>query len=156
MKLEVYTDGSCFENYSIGGWGVYIVSDDQKIQFSGPCNCKSSLYSELVAILKALEYIEYYLYDVETIEIFTDCDFIAKIASQYSSKKKSIYRSKSTLKYKKLLNQVLGYTSIFQIEWHVVKSHRGVEGNEIADNLAKKAALISIKQKMGANPPKFK
>ncbi len=149
MKLEVYTDGSCFENYSIGGWGVYIVSDDQKIQFSGPCNCKSSLYVELVAILKALEYIEYYLYDVEAIEIFTDCDFIAKIANQYSSKKKGLYRSKSTLKYKKLLDQVLGYTSIFQIEWHVVKSHRGVEGNEIADNLAKKAALISIKQKMG-------
>ena len=149
MKLEVYTDGSCFENYSIGGWGVYIVSNDQKIQFSGPCSCKSSLYAELVAILKALEYIEYYLYDVEIINIFTDCDFIAKIANQYSTKKKSLYRSKSTLKHKKLLNQILDYASTFKIEWHVVKSHRGIKGNEIADSLAKKAALISIKQKMG-------
>ncbi len=149
MKLEVYTDGSCFEDLSIGGWGVYIVLNNKKIQFSGSCSCKNSISAELTAILKALEYIEYYLYDIETIEIFTDCDFIAKIAKQFNAKKKGFYRTKTSLKHKNLVDQLFGYMSMFNIKWNVVKSHRGIKGNEIADALAKKAARISIKQRIG-------
>ena len=147
MKIEVYTDGSYFENYSLCGWGVYIESKTRQTKFSGSCNCDNPLYVELLAVLKAFEYIEYYIYDVTTIEIFTDCDFIVKIASSYKTKRRGLYRAKSTLKFKKLINQILGYTSIFKVKWNVVKSHRGIIGNEIADNLAKKAVLLHLKQK---------
>ncbi len=149
MKLEVYTDGSCFEHLSIGGWGVYIVFNNKHIQFSGSCSCKSSVSAELIAVLKALEYIEFYIDDFDTIEIFTDCDYIVKAAREYNSKKKASYRTKTSLKHKSLMEQLFGYMTIFDIEWKIIKSHRGIKGNEIADNLAKKAAKIIIEQKRG-------
>ncbi len=152
MDLEVYTDGSCYEEHTIGGWGVYIVFGNRKIQFSGSLSCTSSFSAELIAILKAFEYIESYLSDIETINLFTDCDFIAKVAQDFSKGKRGFYRTKTTLKYKNLIDQVFAYTSMYNIKWYVVKSHRGVKGNEIADNLAKKAARIRIKQKRGLNP----
>ncbi len=147
MKIEVYTDGSYFEKHSTCGWGVYIKSEKGQIKFSGCCNCDNSLYVELLAVLKALEYIESYVYDVTIIDIFTDCDFIVKVADSYRAKRGVIYRTKSTLRYKKLINQILGYTSIFNIKWNAVKSHRGIKGNEIADTLAKKAVFLNLKQK---------
>ncbi len=147
MKIEVYTDGSYFENHSLCGWGVYIKSKTGHTEFSGSCNCDNPLYVELLAVLKALEYIEYYIYNVTTIEIFTDCDFIVKIVNSYKTKKGGFYRAKSALKFKNLVNQILGYTSIFPIKWNIVKSHRGIAGNEIADNLAKKAVFSHLKQK---------
>ena len=153
MILEVYTDGSCYKQLSIGGWGVYISFNNKQIQFSGSCTCKSSIAAELIAILKALEYIEFYIDDFDKIEIFTDCDFIAKIAQEYESKNKPTYRTKTALKYKHLVNQLFGYISMFDIKWNIVKSHRGIKGNEIADHLAKKAAKIRIEQEKGAKAP---
>ncbi len=149
MDLEVYTDGSCYEEHAIGGWGVYIVFGNRKIQFSGSCSCSSSFFAELIAILKALEYIESYLFDIETINLYTDCDYIAKVAKQFARGKRGFYRTKTTLKYKNFIDQIFAYTSIYDIRWNIVKSHRGIKGNEIADSLAKKAARISIKQKGG-------
>jgi len=153
VKIDVYTDGSCFDTFGIGGWGVYIVIDSQKsIEFSGSCKCKDSINMEFLAIAKALEYINMFLVGTDNIDVFvyTDSDYIIKLIKQKNKTNKKAFptRDKTSKRNKKILFDICNYqTDIDFIEWVLVKSHSGIKGNEIADRLAKKAAQKAMKNK---------
>ncbi|AEA34364.1 ribonuclease H family protein [Hippea maritima] len=149
MIVEVYTDGSCFEKHSIGGWGVYIIFNKKEIKFSGFAECSSSTSMELIAALKALEYLHQYSDEIEEIEFYIDCDYTAKLMKELKSKDKISFRSKTSFRNRKTLMLLAHYAAMFKINWHTVKSHRGIKGNEIADSLAKKAAKLGIERKRG-------
>ncbi|WP_084042290.1 RNase H family protein [Hippea sp. KM1] len=146
MIVKVYTDGSCFDSYSIGGWGVYIVFEDREVRFSGYNECQNSTSMELIAVLKALEYLSYHKEEIESVEFFVDCDYTVKLMKEFKAKEKISFRTKTSFKNRKTLLMLTHYASQLNINWHIVKSHRGIKGNEIADQLAKKAAKLRIKE----------
>ncbi len=153
MDLSVYTDGSCFIESKIGGWGVYIsINNNKTIEFSGSHACLDPLTMELFAIVKALEYIDTFIVDsslTTTINIFTDCNYIVKLLKQKNRLNKINFplRDKISKKNKLLLFEISNlHEQIGSINWLYIKSHSGIKGNEIADRLAKKAALQAIKK----------
>jgi len=153
--VTVYTDGSCFDKLGMGGWGVYIVQDDQTtIEFSGYARCSDSITMELLAIAKAFEYIHSFcihIHDTDVV-IYTDCDYMVKLAHARRKKNKPMFplRDKISRRNKQLLFEICNYIDDFRsVTWMNVKSHRGVQGNEIADALARKAAeTMSMKGKL--------
>ncbi len=147
MDIKVYTDGSCYSNLKIGGWGVYIVAGERSIKFSGACSCKDSTSVEFLAVLKALEYLDYYFDNIDRVSFYTDCDYVVKVIREFESKGKFSFRSKTSQKNRKNISTLLHYVSLLPIDWYVIKSHRGNKGNKIADSLARKAAQLYIKQK---------
>ncbi len=152
MEICVYTDGSCFVNQNIGGWGVYMMLGNNKtIEFSGSCKCKEPVYAELFAIVKSLEYISSFILHVKplNIKLYTDCDYFIKLIKQKNKLNKTNFplRDKTSKKNKRLLFEICNYQeNIDSIEWIAVKSHSGIKGNEIADQLAKNAAKKAIKK----------
>jgi ribonuclease HI len=150
MKVTIYTDGSCFQAQESGGWGVYLIQNSNKtIAFSGSKKCKDSVEMELLAISKALEYLNAFLMHIDNLDvvIYTDCDYIVKLINKKNrlSKRTFPIKDKTSKRYKQLLFDICNYQdNIKSIKWNIVKSHSGIKGNEIADSLAKKAAKKSI------------
>ncbi|WP_035587469.1 RNase H family protein [Hippea jasoniae] len=148
--LEVYTDGSCIDKdkadgQSVGGWGVYIVFDKKSVSFSGYIDCINPAYVEFFAVLKAFEYIDFYLDEHKNIDFYVDCDYVVTILKELSLKKKITYKGKLIRQNFSLIKEIATYLDKFEITWHIVKSHRGNKGNEMADMLARKAAKQKIK-----------
>ena len=56
--IQVYTDGSCHTQLCIGAWAAIIFIGDVKIILSGIEKNTTHNRMELIAVIKALEYIE--------------------------------------------------------------------------------------------------
>ena len=56
-KIEIYTDGSCIGNPGPGGWGAVIFIDGKEIELSGSEEDTTNNRMEMMAIIKALEWI---------------------------------------------------------------------------------------------------
>jgi len=56
--IQVYTDGSCHTQLCIGAWVAIIFMGDEKIVLSGIENNTTHNRMELMAVIKALEYIQ--------------------------------------------------------------------------------------------------
>ncbi len=155
MEVLVYTDGSCFDELKIGGWGVYIVKEEGKsVEFSGHSRCKDSISMELLAISKAFEYIHAFCGYVRTLDVvvYTDCDYIVKLANKRIQSGRAMFplRDKTSRRHRQLLFEICNYLEEFgSVRWVSVKSHSGIEGNEIADRLARRAAKRFAEQLMG-------
>ncbi len=151
MNIIVYSDGSCFQENGIGGWGVYILVDNNKtVMFSGYSKCKNSISMELLAISKAFEYINSFFAHIDTIDvkIYTDCDYIIKLVRKKEKSHRKIMpmKDKTTKQNKQIIFDICNAQEKFtSTKWVLVKSHSGIKGNDIADKLAKAAAKKMIK-----------
>ena len=55
--VEIYTDGSCHTQFLIGAWAAIIFISGEKIILSGIENYTTHNRMELMAVIKALEFI---------------------------------------------------------------------------------------------------
>lgn len=147
--IEIYTDGSCLGNGSSNAKAGYAVNLPlyPELNFSDrvPGEIQTNNRGELMAIQKALDIYQQHFPETQAI-IYTDSKyFINAIDQGWLEKWKNNGWKKSDKK--PVLNQDLWVvldSSIRmspKINYKWVKAHNGNQGNEIADKLAKKAAL---------------
>ena len=55
-NIIIYTDGACKGNPGSGGWGVFIIDNNDKIELSGSEPYTTNNIMEMTAAIKALEY----------------------------------------------------------------------------------------------------
>ena len=58
---EIYTDGSCHTQHKIGTWVAIILMDTEKKILSGTVKDTTHNRMELMAVVKAIEYIKIHL-----------------------------------------------------------------------------------------------
>lgn len=135
--ILVYTDGSCFpaKRGAHGGWAAIILKDGEEIILTGGETPSTNNRMEMMAVLKALEYLE----DGSNVFLYTD--------SQYVQKGITIWlhgwekRGWKTLGGADVANQDLWQLIAAEarrhvVSWHWVKGHGEDDRNNRCDALA--------------------
>ena len=136
--VEIYTDGACRGNPGPGGWGATLEMGEHFRELSGAEAMTTNNRMELMAVISAIEALKRPV----PIRLYTDSEYVRRGITEWLKSWKA--RGWKTADRKPVKNQDLwerldAIASRHEIEWHWVKGHSGVPGNERVDRLANAA-----------------
>jgi ribonuclease HI len=136
--VEIYTDGACRGNPGPGGWAALLSFGEREKELAGAEAHTTNNRMELTAVIRALEALKR---PVEA-RVFTDSEYVRRGITEWVSSWK--LRGWKTADRKPVKNQDLWeeldrLAASHKIEWHWVKGHSGIPGNERVDRLANEA-----------------
>jgi ribonuclease HI len=136
--VEIYTDGACRGNPGPGGWGAFLSFNGREKELSGSEALTTNNRMELTAVIRALEALTR---PVEA-RVFTDSEYVRRGITEWLPSWKA--RNWRTADRKPVKNQDLWIeleklAAAHRVEWHWVRGHSGVPGNERVDRLANAA-----------------
>lgn len=144
MKIIAYTDGSSRGNPGLGGYGVILLrGDSMEILYAESTQCENVTNNqmELAALLRALDYIEDN-YPEDKVEIYSDSAYVVKSWNEWMEG----WARNGWVNTKKQQVENIGYMKalweyrrrdFFHCSVEKCAGHRGVDGNEFADMLAR-------------------
>ena len=134
QSITLYVDGACRGNPGLGGWGAYIITEQEEHKIFGGELDTTNNRMELTA---AIEGILFCPKDAKLV-IWTDSNYVKRGITEWIEgwKKKNWKDVKNPDLWKKLDATCQGR----EIEWNWIKGHAGHEGNEMADQLANQGA----------------
>ena len=137
--IIVYTDGACKGNPGIGGWGVVLISKEDRNEFFGAEAQTTNNRMELIAAIKAIE--EACKRQASSVLIYTDSQYLQKGITEWIKNWKKKGWKNSTgkpVKNIELWKQLDELCCKCNISWQWVRGHNDNAGNERADKLANK------------------
>ncbi len=138
-ELIIYTDGACSGNPGPGGWGVLMKFGDKEKEIWGGEDDTTNNRMELMAAIQALRAIKP---DYSgKITLWTDSTYVLKGITEWIHGWKARGWKKSDKKpvlNKDLWQELDIENNKRDIHWKWVKGHAGEEGNERADELARR------------------
>ena len=82
--IEIYTDGSCHNNYNIGAWASILLVANKKTIFKGTVQNTTHNRMELLAVIKAIEFSnENYKHSL--LKIYTDSQYVFRIPEEWKN-----------------------------------------------------------------------
>lgn len=138
-KLIIYTDGACSGNPGPGGWGVYMIFGEKEKELWGGDIDTTNNRMELTAAIEALRAVRPSY--TAPVTLWTDSTYVLKGITEWLEGWKSRGWKKSDKKpviNADLWQQLDAENSKRKVIWKWVKGHAGVEGNERADELARR------------------
>ena len=145
MKVKAYTDGACSGNPGPGGWGVFLVAEND----AGEVIKEETLYGknkettnqkmELTAAIRALEALK--SIDI-SVDLYTDSKYVIQGINEWIEGWKSKEwktANKKPVKNVELWKQLDVLNKKYSVNWHWVKGHSDDPGNDMADLLANQA-----------------
>jgi ribonuclease HI len=136
--VEIYTDGACRGNPGAGGWAALLRRGTQEREIHGAEPHTTNNRMELTAVIRALEALRR---PVEA-RVYTDSEYVRRgITEWIAAWKARGWRTadKKPVKNQDLWERLDELAAAHRIEWHWVRGHSGVEGNERVDRLANEA-----------------
>lgn len=146
---KIYTDGACSGNgkvNSVGGFGVIVYKKEEIVETYGEgCKNTTNNRQELKAILWAIK--NYGLIDsFLTPIVYTDSAYALNTLTNWKNDWKRNNWRKSDGKVPENLDLILEYDELEELGYKIilqkVRGHDGIEGNELADEIAKKYCKI--------------
>lgn len=137
-KVVIYTDGACRGNPGPGGWGAILNYQNHQKKLNGYDPETTNNQMELTAVIEGLRSLKHRY----AVELKTDSNYVLQGINQWIVKwKQNGWKTaaKKPVKNIDLWQQLDQQTSRHDINWHWVKGHSGVPGNEMADQLANDA-----------------
>ena len=148
MLTKIYTDGACVGNPGPGGWAAIILAENVRKEIFGGEKSTTNNRMEMTAAIKALEFCfdsEKKQLSLKQIEIYTDSNYLKEgITVWINTWQKNNWKTadKKNVKNVDLWKQLKELTKLFNIKWNWIKGHSTDPMNNLADELAKKAAPI--------------
>lgn len=136
-RIDIYTDGACFENPGPGGWGVVFLHEKKRKELYGGEPDTTNNRMELTAAIMALEALKRPC----NVRIHTDSKYVCDGVTQWmKSWQSNGWRtsSRKPVKNADLWQRLQKVLRRHKVEWFWVRGHSGDEGNERADALARK------------------
>ncbi len=136
-KVVIYTDGACSGNPGPGGWGAVLRSKGTEKQLYGGQADTTNNQMELQAVIEALRVLK----RTCDVELYTDSRYVKDCITKWiHGWKKNGWKtaSKKPVKNKDYWERLDAEIGRHNISWHWVKGHAGHEGNELADELARR------------------
>jgi ribonuclease HI len=142
--VVIYTDGACRGNPGPGGWGAVLSAGEHVKEINGAEPDTTNNRMELTAAIRALKALNRHC----QVRIYTDSQYVRTGVTEWLEQWKGRNwrtASRKPVKNVDLWQALDAELSRHTIEWHWVKGHAGVPGNEHADRLANEAidALLS-------------
>ncbi|SBS30307.1 Ribonuclease H [Marinomonas aquimarina] len=134
-EVTLYTDGACKGNPGIGGWGAWLTFGPHEKRLCGGEHDTTNNRMELMGAIEGLKALK----EPCQVALYTDSSYVQKgITEWLAGWKRKGWKtaSKQPVKNQDLWQQLDEMCQKHQVEWHWVKGHAGIEGNEIADELA--------------------
>lgn len=138
-EIEIYTDGACLGNPGRGGWGAILLYKDHRKEISGKERESTNNRMEMRAVIEALKTLK----KTSEVTIYTDSKYVLDgITKWIFGWKKNGWRTadKKPIKNIDFWQELDAEVAKHQIKWVWVKGHAGNHFNEIADELARRAA----------------
>jgi ribonuclease HI len=136
--VEIYTDGACRGNPGPGGWAATLRFGDSLKELAGAEANTTNNRMELTAVIRALEALKR---PVQA-KLYTDSEYVRKGITEWLPGWKSrgwLTADRKPVKNRDLWQRLDELAAAHRIEWHWVKGHSGVAGNERVDLLANEA-----------------
>ena len=136
-KVVIYTDGACSGNPGPGGWGALLTFGAHEKELCGGEAETTNNRMELTAAIEALNA----LTRPCVVELWTDSQYVkGGITGWIHGWKKNGWKTanKKPVKNVELWQALDEALHRHQVSWHWVKGHAGHEGNEKADELARR------------------
>ena len=137
--IKIYTDGSCIGNPGAGGWAAIILDGKNKKIISGNKNSTTNNQMELFAAIKALSNFN----KKKSFKIFTDSNYVKDgITKWIRNWEKNNWKTstKKPVKNQELWKKLDKLVKFHDVKWEWVKGHSTNIYNNLADELARKAA----------------
>jgi ribonuclease HI len=137
--IKIYTDGSCIGNPGAGGWAAIILDGKNKKIISGNKNSTTNNQMELFAAIKALSNFN----KKKSFKIFTDSNYVKDgITKWIRNWEKNNWKTstKKPVKNQELWKKLDKLVKFHDVKWEWIKGHSTNIYNNLADELAKKAA----------------
>ncbi|KZN13384.1 ribonuclease HI [Marinomonas sp. TW1] len=134
-EVVIYTDGACKGNPGIGGWGAWLTFAGHEKRLCGGERDTTNNRMELMGAIEGLKALK----EACDVTLYTDSSYVQKGITQWLAgwkKKGWMTASKQPVKNKDLWQALDEACQKHQVTWKWVKGHAGIEGNEIADQLA--------------------
>ncbi|HEU4654523.1 MAG TPA: ribonuclease HI [Steroidobacteraceae bacterium] len=134
-NVVIYTDGACRGNPGPGGWGAVLMAGPHIKELSGAELTTTNNRMELTGAIEALKALNRPC----SIALYTDSQYVRKgILEWIHQWKLRDWRTadRKPVKNVDLWQALEAQIERHRIEWHWVKGHAGVPGNERADQLA--------------------
>ena len=136
--LDIYTDGACRGNPGPGGWGAVLLHNGRERELSGADPATTNNRMELTAVIEALAALKRPV----KARIYTDSQYVRLgILEWVANWKKRGWKTadRKPVKNQDLWERLDALAATHDLEWHWVKGHSGVPGNERCDALANEA-----------------
>lgn len=136
-KIEIWTDGACSGNPGPGGWGALLVAGTKRKELFGGESDTTNNRMELRGAIEALNALK----KPSTVKLHTDSTYVKDGLTKWiHGWKRNGWKTaaKKPVKNKDLWQALEAACERHDVEWKWVKGHSGDEGNEIADELARK------------------
>ncbi len=140
--IEIWTDGACSGNPGPGGWGVLLKSGETTKELFGGEADTTNNRMELMAAIEALNALK----RASNVKLHTDSTYVKDGLTKWiHGWKRNGWKtaSKKPVKNKDLWQALEAACEPHSIDWIWVKGHAGDPGNEKADELARRGAMIA-------------
>lgn len=136
-KIVIYTDGACSGNPGPGGWGALLTYKGKDKELCDGEVLTTNNRMELMAAIVALETLK----RPSHVALHTDSTYLRDgITKWIHNWKRNGWRTsdKKPVKNADLWKRLEDAIEIHDVSWHWVKGHAGHDGNERADELARR------------------
>ena len=136
-KVTIYTDGACSGNPGPGGWGAFLSFGEHEKELCGGAAETTNNRMELQAAIESLNGLK----RACEVDLFTDSQYVkGGITGWIHGWKKNGWKTanKKPVKNVELWQALDEALRRHKVEWHWVKGHAGHDGNERADELARR------------------
>ena len=138
-EINIWTDGACSGNPGPGGWGVLLIAGTRRKELFGGAPDTTNNRMELMAAIEALNALK----KASRVTLHTDSTYVKDGLTKWiHGWKKNGWKTaaKKPVKNKDLWQALESACARHEIDWVWVKGHAGDEGNEKADELARRGA----------------
>ena len=140
--MKIYCDGSCLGNPGLGGWSALYIQNDKLVKKI----CGSERYStnnkmELRAAIEALKNLTT---NENKAELYTDSNYLKLGITEWIKNWKITNWNNGRIKNIEYWQELEALNLRLSIKWFWIKAHNKDKYNEIADKLARHAAINQI------------